>query len=58
MQTCRRHYPGGTERVQLSLLPHSTAAFPEKLAGRLPQSVFRGLLGVHSRFGLFAHWIT
>ena len=29
-----------------------TAAFPVMSAGRLPRHFFRGLLGVHSRYGL------
>jgi hypothetical protein len=29
-----------------------TAAFPIPLLGRLPHLLFRGLLGVHSRYGL------
>jgi hypothetical protein len=39
LHACRRHYPGGTEWVLMSLLPHSTAAFPGKLTGRLPHLV-------------------
>ena len=34
------------------------AAFPEILAGRLPHRVFRGLLGVHSRYGLHTRQVT
>jgi hypothetical protein len=30
----------------------ATAAFPDNQAGRLPHHDFRGLLGVHSRYGL------
>jgi hypothetical protein len=30
----------------------ATAAFPIPLLGRLPHCAFRGLLGVHSRYGL------
>jgi hypothetical protein len=29
-----------------------TSAFPVSKAGRLPRSIFRGLLNVHSRYGL------
>ncbi len=32
----------------------AAAAFPEFRAGRLPHLSFRGLLSVHSRFGLHA----
>src|ERR1700730_4049990 len=54
MQTCRRHYPGGTTgRGDVAPLREPvTAAFPIPLLGRLPHSMFRGLLGVHSRYGL------
>ena len=50
--TCRAHYPGGTERVQLSIASPSHAAFPGLPAGRLPRRTFRGLLGLHTRYGL------
>ena len=33
-------------------LSPTTAAFPDNWAGRLPHHFFRGLLGVHSRYGL------
>jgi len=33
-------------------LEPATAAFPIPLLGRLPHPMFRGLLGVHSRYGL------
>ena len=58
LKTCRRHYPGGTGKPQ-SLGPSlskahgfPTAAFPIWRAGRLPHYPFRGLLDVHSRYGL------
>src|SRR3954462_676750 len=35
-----------------------TAAFPVMLAGRLPHHFFRGLLGVHSRYGLPARRVA
>ena len=34
------------------------SAFPEIVAGRLPHHVFRGLLGVHSRYGLHTRQVT
>jgi len=34
------------------LLPHSASAFPESWAGQRPHLYFRGLLKVHSRYGL------
>ena len=36
----------------------ATAAFPESQAGRLPCCLFRGLLGVHSRYGLHARQVA
>ena len=36
----------------------ATAAFPESQAGRLPCCLFRGLLGVHSRYGLDARQVA
>ena len=38
--------------VQALLPSPTTAAFPEIQAGRLPHYLFRGLLSVHSRYGL------
>ncbi|WP_437222472.1 hypothetical protein SH661x_002795 [Planctomicrobium sp. SH661] len=35
-----------------------SAAFPVRLAGRLPHCGFRGLLGVHLRYGLNARGIA
>src|ERR1700737_2747294 len=38
---CHRHYPGGTDEARLcSASP--TAAFPVRVAGRLPQLTFSG----------------
>jgi hypothetical protein len=53
LHTCHRHYPGGTGRA-LSLSARPAAAFPIGLPGRLPHCAFRGLLSVHSRYGLHA----
>ena len=36
----------------------TTAAFPVVKAGRLPHQAFRGLLGVHSRYGPLARGIA
>jgi hypothetical protein len=33
-------------------IPPAATAFPDIEAGRLPRSIFRGLLDVHSRYGL------
>jgi hypothetical protein len=53
VQTCRHHYPGGTAGgTGRSPDEPATAAFPIPLLGRLPHCPFRGLLGVHSRYGL------
>jgi hypothetical protein len=35
-----------------------TAAFPVSVPGRLPHQTFRGLLGVHSRYGLPARGVA
>ena len=51
LPTCRAHYPGGPERVQLSVASPSHAAFPVIQAGRRPHLHFRGLLRLHSRYG-------
>ena len=59
MQTCRRHYPGGTAEVFRSLrFLSAAAAFPVPLAGRLPRCTFRGLRGVHSYCGLPARGVA
>ena len=52
LYTCRRHYPGGTVGCALRSASPTTAAFPEIQTGRLPHRPFRGLLSVHSRYGL------
>src|SRR5260370_40726243 len=53
VQSCRRHYPGGTTGEGESLPGEPvTSAFAGSVAGRLPRQTFRGLLGVHSRYGL------
>jgi hypothetical protein len=49
--TCRAHYPGGSERVHLSIASPSHAAFPFMQSGRHPQLHFRGLLRLYSRYG-------
>src|ERR671912_3077981 len=48
---CRAPYLGGSERVPLSVASPSHAAFPVSQAGRHPRRHFRGLLGLHSRYG-------
>ena len=44
--------------MHLSLSSFAISAFPEIMAGRLPHHVFRGLLSVHSRYGLHTHQVT
>ena len=51
LPTCRAHYPGGPEWVQVSVASPSHAAFPVIQAGRHPHLHFRGLLRLHSRYG-------
>src|SRR5206468_12098521 len=48
---CRAHYPGGSEQVLVGSFP-ARAAFPVLQAGRHPHRHFRGLLKLHSRYGL------
>jgi hypothetical protein len=58
--TCRAHYPGGSVRccrLIYSALPRRVSSrtaltFPERRAGRHPHLSFRGLLKLHSRYGL------
>jgi hypothetical protein len=47
--------PRWNRKVHLSLSSSAISAFPEIMAGRLPHHVFRGLLSVHSRYGLHTH---
>src|ERR1039457_7410539 len=49
--TCRAHYPGGSYRCVSVFFP-VRAAFPNYLVGRHPRRHFRGLLKLHSRYGL------
>ncbi len=49
--TCRAHYPGGPNRCVSVFFP-VRAAFPNYLVGRHPRLHFRGLLKLHSRYGL------
>ena len=44
--------------VHVSLASPEAAAFPEIQAGRLPHYPFRGLLDVHSRYGLHTRRAT
>jgi hypothetical protein len=58
LPTCRRQYPGRTDGP-CPLVPFpSASAFPRLSAGRLPRYTFRGLLSVHSRYGLPARQVA
>jgi hypothetical protein len=48
---CLGHYAGGSSQTLVSVTSLAHAAFPESQAGRHPQFHFRGLLGLHSRYG-------
>ena len=48
---CRAHYPGGSAQVLVDFFP-GRAAFPQSQRGRHPRLHFRGLLRLHSRYGL------
>ena len=50
--------PRWNRKVHLSLSSSAISAFPEIMAGRLPHHVFRGLLGVRSRYGLHTRQVT
>src|SRR6516164_8094562 len=49
--------PAGPMNLFARTVP-SASAFPEFQAGRLLRSPFRGLLSVHSRYGLHAHQVA
>src|ERR1039457_4340103 len=55
--TCHRHYPGKFDGAGARRSP-SPAAFPVKKSGRLLQLFFRGLLSVHSCYGLHARRVA
>ncbi len=50
--------PRWKRKVHLSFSSFAISAFPEIMAGRLPHQGFRGLLSVHSRYGLHTHQVT
>src|SRR5262249_10646080 len=59
VQACRRHYPGGTV-AGIGLLPGSDGGgLPQMSAGSAPATKsFRGLLGVHTCYGLPARGVA
>jgi len=59
LRTCRRHYPGTATGGIASLTP-SQSCQPSLIwpSGRPVHRPFRGLLGVHSRYGLHTRAVT
>jgi hypothetical protein len=55
-EVCREEPAGLVELVARTVPP--TSAFPRVSAGRLLHCTFRGLLSVHSRYGLHAPQVT
>jgi hypothetical protein len=56
---CCRHYPGtATGGVYFARFPPSYQPSPKGWSGRPVHRPFRGLLSVHSRYGLHTCWIT
>ena len=56
--TCRRHYPGVATGCLLCSLPQPYQPSPIRVPGRPTHRPFRGLLGVHSRYGLHTRTVT
>ena len=56
--TCYRHYPGTATGATLRSFLQPYQPSPEWLPGRPVQCPFRGLLSVHSRYGLHTRWIA
>ena len=52
MPACRRHYPGRTERTCSLVLPSRLRPSPTNWRVSSCITLFRGLLSVHSRYGL------
>jgi hypothetical protein len=50
--------PRRNRKVRFPFTSLAVTAFPEIVAGRLPHCVFRGLLSVHSRYGLHTCQVT
>jgi len=58
MCTCRRQYPGRSDGTCSLVQFHSLRPSHETGAGRLLHHCFRGLLSVHSRYGLHARQVA
>ena len=55
---CCRHYPGAAPGRPACSLVQSYQPSPEWQSGRPAHRLFRGLLGVHSRYGLHTRAVT
>ena len=58
MRACCRHYPGAAPGRPACSLVQSYQPSPEWQSGRPAHRLFRGLLGVHSRYGLHTRAVT
>jgi hypothetical protein len=56
--TCCRHYPGAAAGRIASLVTQSCQPSPKGSSGRPAHRPFRGLLGVHSHYGLHTRAVT
>ena len=56
--TCYRHYPGAATGDTLRSFPQPYQPSPKGSSGRPARCPFRGLLSVHSRYGLHTRWIA
>jgi len=56
--TCCRHYPGTASGFLFARSPQPYQSSPEAAPGRPVHFPFRGLLGVHSRYGLHTRDVT
>jgi len=56
--TCCRHYPGAATGVVLRSTPQPYQPSPKGSSGRPARCPFRGLLSVHSRYGLHTREIA
>jgi len=56
--TCCRQYPGAATGCLVCSLPQPYQPSPIRVPGRPTHRPFRGLLGVHSRYGLHTRAVT